>query len=76
MMEAAEFVVSSVNVCQNTQHHNLYNRNLVDLAVWVTVNSFKGESNGFNYAQTRKFHVDMHNLDPKFVQEMTVPSYK
>jgi hypothetical protein len=45
MMEAAEFVGSSVNFYQNTQHHNLYYRNLVDLAVWVKVNSFKGESN-------------------------------
>jgi hypothetical protein len=28
----------------------------------------------FNYAQTRKLHIDMQNLDPKFVQEMTVPT--
>jgi len=45
MMEAAEFVGSSVQFYQNTLHHNLYNSNLVDLAVWVTVNSCKGESN-------------------------------
>jgi hypothetical protein len=28
----------------------------------------------FTYAQTRKLHIDMQNLDPKFVQEMTVPT--
>jgi len=26
----------------------------------------------FNYAQTRKLHIDTQNLDPKFVEEMTV----
>jgi len=36
MMEAAEFVGSSVHFYQNTQHHNLYNSNLVDLAAWVS----------------------------------------
>jgi hypothetical protein len=45
MMEVAEFVGSSVHFYRNTQHHKPYNSNLVDLALWVTVNSFKGESN-------------------------------
>jgi len=28
----------------------------------------------FNYVQIRKLHIDMQNLDPKFVEEMTVPT--
>lgn len=36
MMKAAEFIGSSVHSYQNTQHHNLYNSNLVDLAAWVS----------------------------------------